>query len=334
MNLKELSFTPKNITKGIDLIRRMKGLKTITVGYRAGYAGAPDVFPSAEFWKKYDAGEFGKPVSARVPADRKPITTFNDPAFQKWMKEVAALPAEKQVEAVAKKLQELNPGFDGKVMGVSGGTPQIESGVVTQFGVITDTLTDISPVRALQQLKALACWGPFAWGKVSDLSPLKGMPLTYLRCINTRVYDLSPLKGMSLTGLECMVTLVSDLSPLKGMPLTKLNFSATAVSDLLPLREMPLEDLAFHRTPVSDLSPLNGMFLDRLDCIETQVSDLSPLEGMNLTELCFTPKNVTKGIDVIRRMKTLKTIAVGYEDKHKFPPAEFWKKYDAGEFGK
>ena len=31
------------------------------------------------------------------------------------MKEVAALPAEKQVEAVAKKLQELNPGFDGKV---------------------------------------------------------------------------------------------------------------------------------------------------------------------------------------------------------------------------
>ena len=37
------------------------------------------------------------------------------PAFQQWMKAVAALPAEKQVEAVAKKLQELNPGFDGKV---------------------------------------------------------------------------------------------------------------------------------------------------------------------------------------------------------------------------
>ena len=34
------------------------------------------------------------------------------------MKDVAALPAEKQVEAVAKKLQELNPGFDGKVTGM------------------------------------------------------------------------------------------------------------------------------------------------------------------------------------------------------------------------
>ena len=33
-----------------------------------------------------------------------------------WLKQVAALPAEKQVEAVAKKLKELNPDFDGKVI--------------------------------------------------------------------------------------------------------------------------------------------------------------------------------------------------------------------------
>ena len=45
-----------------------------------------------------------------------------------WLKQVAALPAEKQVEAVAKKLKELNPDFDGKV------TPKIEKGVVTEFG--------------------------------------------------------------------------------------------------------------------------------------------------------------------------------------------------------
>ena len=31
------------------------------------------------------------------------------------MKDVAAMPAEKQVEAVSKKLMELNPGFDGKL---------------------------------------------------------------------------------------------------------------------------------------------------------------------------------------------------------------------------
>ena len=39
---------------------------------------------------------------------------WESPAFQQWMKDVAAMPAEKQVEAVSKKLKELNPGFDGQ----------------------------------------------------------------------------------------------------------------------------------------------------------------------------------------------------------------------------
>ena len=66
-------------------------------------------FPPAEFWKKYDAGEFGKPAVAKL--------AYHDPAFQAWVKAAAALPAEKQIEAVSKKLMELNPGFDGKVTG-------------------------------------------------------------------------------------------------------------------------------------------------------------------------------------------------------------------------
>jgi hypothetical protein len=53
-----------------------------------------------------------------------------------------------------------------------------------------------------------------------------------------------------------------------------------------------------------------------------------------LTEIRFTPKSITKGIDLIRQMKSLQTIAVGCEAKDEFPPAEFWRKYDAGEFGK
>ena len=48
-------------------------------------------------------------------AAAKPIATRDDPAFQQWMNEVATLPAEQQVDAVAKKLRELNPGFDGTV---------------------------------------------------------------------------------------------------------------------------------------------------------------------------------------------------------------------------
>ena len=54
---------------------------------------------------------------ATPPAPGTPNSTLDDPAFQKWMGDVAALPPERQVEAVAQKLQQLNPGFDGKVFG-------------------------------------------------------------------------------------------------------------------------------------------------------------------------------------------------------------------------
>jgi hypothetical protein len=53
---------------------------------------------------------------------------------------------------------------------------------------------------------------------------------------------------------------------------------------------------------------------------------------MPLENILFTPKKITKGIEGIRRMKTLKTIGIHLEEKHQFPPEEFWKKYDAGEF--
>ena len=112
-----------------------------------------------------------------------PSKPWNTPAFQQWMKHVATLPAEEQADAVAKKLQELNPGFDGKE------THAIEGNVVTELEFATDSVTNLSPVRALTRLKSLKCASNI-WdaskrvGTLSDLSPLKGMALTTLdvRC--------------------------------------------------------------------------------------------------------------------------------------------------------
>jgi hypothetical protein len=145
------------------------------------------------------------------------------------------MPPEKQVEAVAKKLQELNPGFDGKM------SPTIDSGVVTVLAFNCDTAADISPVRALQGLRIFACTGGYyRKGKLSDLSPLKGMKLTHLHCWHTQVADLSPLQGMQLNSLACGATAVSDLSPIKGMPLTDLRIGETKVKDISILKGMPL----------------------------------------------------------------------------------------------
>lgn len=284
---------------------------------------------------------------------------MQDPAFQQWVKATQALPADEQIEAVSKKLMELNPGFDGQVTGHDGdgnanGTPKIVGGVVTGIGLVTDNVTDISPLRALAGLKGLVCIGNVPGkgrlsdlsplqgmrltflscldGQLADLSPLRGMPLTFLRCGGRRISDLSPLHGMKLEVLLCLGTQVSDLIPLQGMPLTYLDIGNTLVSDLSPLRGMKLTRLECYGTQVTDLSPLKGMPLTTLRFFSTQVSDLSPLDGMKLTQVLLTPKDAMKGLDVIRQMKSLQTIGIG--GKNIWPPDEFWKKYDAGEFGK
>lgn len=70
---------------------------------------------------------------------------------------------------------------------------------------------------------------------MADLSPLKGMPLTFLSCEVSKVTDLSPLHGMRLTTLFLYDTKVSDLSPLRAMPLTDLRLTYAPISDLTPL---------------------------------------------------------------------------------------------------
>jgi hypothetical protein len=108
------------------------------------------------------------------------------------------------------------------------------------------------------------------------------------------------------------------------------------VKELSPLSGLPLTKLWCSRTPVSDLSPLKALPLLELFCDSTKVTDLTPLEGMRLQALVFSPKDCAKGIEVIRQMKSIEKIAAT-SDQHGapwMPAAEFWKKYDAGEFNK
>ncbi len=292
----------------------------------------------------------GEKVALKAWVERKPgaapaetPTTVDDA----WVKRVAALPAEKQVAAVAAMLKERNPGFDGQLK------PTIETWEVTGLELLTDHVKDISPVRAFPELRVLNCSGTYAEGKghgqlvdlsalkdmqltslacyhtqVTDLSPLKNMKLTSLKCGGAPVADLSPLKDMQLTSLDCRSTRVADLSPLKDMKLTYLNCSDTRVADLSPLKNMQLTGLSCESTQVADLSPLKDMKLTHLVCSRTQVIDLSPLKNMQLTTLSCHGTKVAdltplKGIPlqelscdfkperdaaILRSIKTLKTI--------------------------
>lgn len=257
--LKQIHLNPK-LQVDTNLLRSIKSLEKINNK------------PAADFCQEVDADQ----AAAKKPR------ACEAPGFEQWVKQVAALPAEEQVLAVAAKLRELNPGFDGGLV------PTLDNGVVVGLKFPADKVTDISPLRALSGLKLLDC----ASGGLSDLSPLKGMSLALLVIDNTYVADLSPLQGMKLVNLSCYSANVADLSPLKDLPLSVLNIGANRVSDLSPLAGMPLTQLTLASTLVTDLTPLKGMPLEAisLDCI--RVKDLSPLSGMPLTYLQCTRTRV------------------------------------------
>lgn len=383
------------------------GTKSGKAGAWPIYAGAlpPGLAPKEGDWLTEMQSRWFKDPSTRPAGATRPpngpnsLLWFQKPEFDIWMNEIADLPPERLAEQVTRKLVELNPGFDGKV------DLPIENGIIRVCKFHTDHVTDISPVRALRDLKVLVATGSKrtgAWnqqtgsGRLSNLSPLRWMPLEYLEVFdnpwlenisplagmplktlhceqtdvadltplngmkleatswsNTRIWDLSIFRGMPIRYLTCEFTDVSDLSPLAGMPLTFLACGYSRINDLTPLRAMPLEFLNCNGTGVTDLSPLSQSRLARLFCCDGRVSDLTPLRGLPLKEIYIKDTSVTdvtplrktdletvlfdasktvKGMPALRHMPSLKTIRLDWSET-RIPAAEFWKRYDAGEFG-
>jgi Leucine-rich repeat (LRR) protein len=303
-----------------------------------------------------------------VPPDVRAARAAADAAA--WESSVAARPADEQANAVVARLKELNPDFDGQITptifeGVVTGL-QFRTSEVVNIGPLRalkgltglncgntlqrrGKLSDLSPLQGMS-LHHVDCTNT----QVADLTALNGMPLTTFSCAFTPVSDLAPLKGMmSLEELRCHSTKVSDLSPLKGMRLSWLEVQGLPVTDLTPLRGMPLRGLDLYYTRgVTDLKPLQGMPLEYLNLVDTSVSDLSPLAGMTslktlIAESCrvsdlsplkgleletirLTPKDITQGLGILRDMRSLKTIGIGHNQT--WPAAEFWDRYDRGEF--
>lgn len=163
------------------------------------------------------------------------VRELDEADCQQWLKTVPAVPTQEQLSAVAARLLELNHGFGqpedvvstrliyGNLgygfSGLMGGliessTPTVENGVITEVGICTDYVRDISPLVALTGLKKLRCSGSRAGiGKLYDLSPLEGMPLTVLHLENNPISDLTPLqKCPDLVSLQVKGTRITPAS--------------------------------------------------------------------------------------------------------------------------
>jgi len=266
---------------------------------------------------------------SKIPTAPQP--TLQTPAAPSWQPtpeqqaffdEVAALPAKEQAAAVAKKLQEINPGFDGEF------EYQVEEDAIAEYKFLTANVSKVWPVRALPKLKRLDVPGiqPNVLGKLKDLSPLRGMKLNFLNLSTTSVSELSPLAGMPLTDLDCAFTSISDLNPLIGMRLTRLRIAFTSVNDLTPLSGMPIHTLHCQNAAVSDFSPLRGMPLKQLWAYGIRVSDFSPLLGTPIDDLRFHRLLFCSSEEQVIRSLPVKNLGSNHDDWN--PAAGFWKELD------
>ncbi|HXK48501.1 MAG TPA: hypothetical protein PLT09_13715 [Deltaproteobacteria bacterium] len=160
------------------------------------------------------------------------------------------------------------------------------------------------------QVKNLGLVGDFTGSRISDLSPLAGIPFNALDLRGQPISDLRPLKIMPLTFLGIEDTKVADVSPLTGMRLSKLYLSNTPVSDLRPLASMPLNELMLVGTRVHDLEPLRGSPVGTLWLNNTPVSDIAPLSGCRLVSLTLEGTNVAD-LTPLAKMTSLKRLNIG-----------------------
>lgn len=234
----------------------------------------------------------GRHEAARTQAK---LTTALDP-LDEWVQHASTLPGEEQVQAVAEKLKELNPGFDGKF------NSRFISGRTVEFHVITDAITDLRPIRAFTDLEILVCRGSAVnKGKLLDLSPIHSLrSLLYLDCSANPAHNLWPLRGLLLRDLICWATPVQNLEPLRGMRLSSLDLHWTFVSDLSHVQDQPLIRLNARAHYLTNLQPLRDMPLEELECQ-------------------FRPE---RHAELLRNLKSLRKI-------NGRQVADFWKEYDA-----
>jgi Leucine-rich repeat (LRR) protein len=149
----------------------------------------------------------------------------------------------------------------------------------------------------------------------------------------TGITDLTILRGAPISVLSLGGNGITDLSSLRGMPLKELVLWNTKVADLSPLQGMRIEMLWLDATPVSDLSPLHGMPLTKLKLKScSQLTDLSPLaDAKELIQLVLPPN--AREIEFLRNLSKLKLLSFEEDPARNWQPdktaAEFWNEYDA-----
>jgi hypothetical protein len=221
------------------------------------------------------------------------------------------------------------------------GCPQVTDLTALRGLVLTSlSLHSLGPIKSLSPLQGMRLTGINLNIPVppKELDVLRGMPLTHLTNERQDMRELMLSRDFpQLTELRLHTCWNWETRDLEGLKLKKLGLiNMMAVRDLAPLAGMPLEHLEFDGcSQLSDLTPLSKIptlkWLSLSRCPEVKV--LSPLTGLKLETIVLNheKKYLEQELKVLRQMESLKVIEFW---PWRGPAAQFWKKYDAGEFRK
>ncbi len=125
--------------------------------------------------------------------------------------------------------------------------------------------------------------------RITDLSPLEGLPLISVSLCDNEISDITPLAGCEyLRELYLDQTELEDLSQLAEFPqLNSLDISETRVTDLKPLEELPLETLIAQQIEVKNAEalvklPLKTLHLIDGEQVEEAVGKIDTLQILTL----------------------------------------------------
>jgi Leucine-rich repeat (LRR) protein/tetratricopeptide (TPR) repeat protein len=145
---------------------------------------------------------------------------------------------------------------------------------------------DLGALRAMHTLEKLDVSG----SRVSDLSALSALRLKRLGFSNCPISDLTPIRQMPLEEISLRETRVSDLSPLVGMPIKSIDLSMAPVLDFSALARLPLERCFLQHNRIADLSVLRDKPLKELvlwGCVEAR--NYRAIASIKTLELVLLP---------------------------------------------
>ena len=156
-----------------------------------------------------------------------------------WFERVSQLPPEEQVKEVSLELKRRNPEWDGKLEHI------VDGDHISSVSLDSSHVADITPLSVFTRLYGLTCAGRNHSGQITDLSPLANLKsLVSLSLTFNQITDLTPLRDVPIPYLDLTGNPITDLAPLAGKPIVSLSLAGCAnLVELSPIKGAPLSGL-------------------------------------------------------------------------------------------